>query len=355
MLSTTHPFQTDDAALTAIHDKVLATQHLDLEDVTALYASKDILALGWLANFVRERAHGQATRYNVDQILLSQPAAAGGCPLCGRPPQTVDIVLQVERAAAVVDEFIVLLGATGLSGLLRSIETLKKNWPQVPISALTAEEITSREWQRVTDLGNVRRYDTLHAPEVCASLRQAGADGLIGSGAEVFVPILRHRLWHHAGTAQQRAHARQAARAAGLGAPSFSLQSSENSSSPRRQAEDLLSFRDQPADRFAALTYAPDNTTSLHVPVTTGMQEMKQIAIARLVLDNVAHIRTYWEMLGGKLLQIALRFGASDLDGTPLADDEKVEERAKELAREIQVAGREPQAAKSIQKLVLIA
>jgi aminodeoxyfutalosine synthase len=350
-----HPFHTDDTALAAIHEKILANHRLDRGDVAALYASKDILALGWLANFVRERSHGKATRYNVDKVALSQAANAGGCPLCGRPPISVDVALQVEHAGVTVDEFVVLLGATGLSGLLRAIETLKKHWPQARVSALTAEEITSREWQRVTDLGNVRRYETLHAPEICTSLRQAGADSFIGSGVEVFVPTLRHRLWHHAGTARQRAEARQAARTAGLGAPCFHLQSGGNILDPQQQAEDLETYRDQPADAFAALSFDPDDTTSLRVPVTTGMQEMKQIAIARLALDNVAHIRTYWEMLGAKLLQIALRFGASDLDGTPLDVSENFDERSRELSREIEIAGREPHASQSTQKLVLVA
>lgn len=348
-----HVFQTDDPALSAIHEKVLANHRLDLSDVTALYASTDILALGWLANYVRERARGNATRCQVDRIATTPAVDAGGCPLCGRPPQSVDVLQQVERAGADVDEFVVLLGSAGLSGLLQSIRTLKQNWPQARISALTAEEITSREWKRVTDLGNVRRYDTLPVSEICTSLRQAGADSFIGSGVEVFVPMLRHRLWHHAGTPQQRAQARQAALAAGLAAPCFSLQANDGVPNSQQQAEALLTFRSVPSDAFVALSFDPDAETSLHLPVTTGMQEMKQIAIARLALDNAAHIRAYWEMLGGKLVQIALRFGASDLDGTPLDPKENIEERTKELAREIEVAGRQPQLTKSVRKLVL--
>jgi aminodeoxyfutalosine synthase len=335
----THPFQTDDPRLSVIHEKVVAQQLLDAVEVASLYASRDILAIGWLANLVRERMHGDATRYSVDSIVVSQAAQASGCALCGRPPQTVDVAAQVESTGGNVEELIVLNNAEKLDSLYRSIETLKKNVPQARIFALTVEEITTHR----------------EPTNVCASLRQAGADGLIGAGAESFLPALRHRLWHHAGTAEKRAEVRQAALAAGLDVPRFMVQRSGNAAGPQQQAEELLSFRGRPADSFAALSFDPDAGTSLNVSVTTGMQEMKQIAIARLALDNVKHIRAYWAMLGGKLLQIALRFGASDLDGTPLEIRENLDERKTELAPEIKVAGREPQEIPNNRKLVLLA
>ena len=126
-------------------------------------------------------------------------------------------------------------------------------------------------------------------------------------------------------------------------------------SNPEQQAKELLTFRDSDGESFAAVSFDPDASTSLNVPVTTGMQEMKQIAIARLALDPAAHIRTYWEMLGSKLVQIALRFGASALDGTPLDATEDLEARCSELAREIKVAGREPQQVRIRRKLVVLA
>lgn len=337
---TTHPFQTDDPRLRPIHEKVLAEQALVAEDVTALYLSKDILAIGWLANYVRERRHGQATLCAVDSLVVSRAATAAACGLCGRASAPVDIAAQVEQVGTEVDEFIVLNRDAEVAPLLGAVELLKTNWPHVRIAALTVEEIAGHTGSA-----------TWSAEKLCRSLREAGADALIGSGAEVFFPALRHRLWRHAGTAENRGEARRAALGAGLGVADYVVQ---RNGTPQQQADELLSFREHAAENFAALSFDPDATTTLSLPVTTGMQEMKQISIARLVLDDVAHIRAYGQMLGGKLLQIALRFGASWLDGTSLANAPRAEVEH-ELAREIQVAGREAKAVPSRKKAILIA
>lgn len=300
--STTHVFQADDPRLHAIHEKVIAKHPLDVADVAALYASKDILAIGWLANFVRERKHLNVTRFAVHEIGESNP-----------------------------DEYVVL--GEDFERVLKSVELLRKSAPKARVLAFTVEELAVRP----------------DAQEVISSLRQAGGDGLIGGGAEVFLPALRKRLWHNAGTVEQRAQVRESAVAAGLQVPLYIVQLE---ASPEAQAGELLSFRVRPAETFAALSFDPDATTNLNHPVTTGMQEMKQIAIARLALDNVEHIRAYGQMLGSKLLQIALRFGASDLDGTQ-PDGGNRSEQKKELAREISVAGREAQELPSKRKAVV--
>ncbi len=336
-----HPFQTDDARLRPVHEKVLARQSLDLADVSALFASKDILALGWLANYVREQKHGPATRYAVDMIVASAAANAAGCAICGRTRPQSSIDAQLEQAGTRFDEFIVLAhDPRNLEPCLRSVEAIKSHQPQARVSTSTVEEIAA------TNAGS--------AEDVCRSLLQAGADGLIGEGAEVFLPALRHRLWHHAGTAEQRMAVRQAALAAGLKVPLAMVQRSADS--PSQQAAELVGVRElaQNAASFASLSFVPDPITSLDLPVTTGIEEMKQIAIARLALESVDHIRAYWEMLGGKLLQIALRFGASDLDGASLDPGVNVEARRRELGREIQVAGREPHDSIHTRKLVLL-
>jgi aminodeoxyfutalosine synthase len=300
--ASTHPFQTDDPRLHAIHEKVIANHSLDAADVAALYASKDILAIGWLANYARERKHGNITRFAVHEIAESNP-----------------------------DEYVVL--GEDLGRVVSTIESLKRNAPNARVSAFTIDEISTHA----------------DAKEMISNLRQAGCDGLIGSGAEVFLPALRKRLWHHAGDAEQRALARELTLTAGLQVPLYIVQ---REASPEAQAAELISSRAHPAETFAALSFDPDATTNLNHPVTTGMQEMKQIAIARLALDNVEHIRAYGQMLGSKLLQIALRFGASDLDGTQL-DGGNLGERKKELEREIRVAGREAQLSPSKRKAVI--
>jgi aminodeoxyfutalosine synthase len=101
---------------------------------------------------------------------------------------------------------------------------------------------------------------------------------------------------------------------------------------------------------FIPLAFHPDNTPLAHLPKTTGILDLRQIAVSRLVLDNFPHIKAYWQMLTPKIAQIALRFGADDLDGTVV--EEKIYHDAgattpqgmhrQELIRLIQEAGREP-------------
>ena len=304
MKSTLHPFQTDDPQLRPVHEKVLAEQALEVAEITALYASKDILAIGWLANFVRERMHGNATRFAVNTI--SNEGDAGE----------------------------VLVVANGLDATLRVVERARKANPQATISAFTVEELAA--------LANPE--------EIAQQVRNAGADSLLGDGAEIFLPELRRRIWHHAPSFGKRSEARKAAIAAGLKTPFYIVQ---RGSSPAEQAQELLTFRERKAESFAAVSFDPDATTSATLNATTGMQEMKHIAIARLALPNMTHIRAYWQMLGGKLIQIALRFGASELDGTSLEGTIDPESRSRELAREISVAGREPKAIAPVRKIVV--
>lgn len=289
MKSTFHPFQTDDGKLRPIHEKVLANQPLDLADVTSLYDSKDILAVGWLANFVRERRHGNRTLAVASEIVDSSKGTH----------------------FAVIGES---------DKVLRKVEELRAGHPQAHIAALTVEQL-------VTKIGWFK------------TLKASGADGLLGDGIELFASNARQAVWNTVSTFQQRSEAREAAMAAGLEVPLYLVQ---RHASAEQQATELLSFRERAADSFAAISYPADLSTSLDLATTTGMQELKHVAVARLALHNVEHIRGYWQMLGGKLAQIALRFGASEIDGTSLDADVNPHQRRSELLREIEVAGREP-------------
>jgi aminodeoxyfutalosine synthase len=343
--STAHPFQTDDARLRAIHEKVVAKHRLDGADIAALYASKDILAIGWLANFVRERMHAHATRFCVASVAVSDAARVAACALCGKSPLAADVSQQLDQVDGNPEEIVLLNGdPRKLERLLRAIGAVRRRHPNVRVLAGTAGEIAE-----------VTKGDAAQIGEICRSLRAAGADGLAGEGAEVFIAPLRHRMWQHAGIPAAQAVIYRGAQAAGLAVPIQVVQRAATTA--EEQAAQMVAIRElaPTLTSFAVLSFDPDVSTSLDQPVTTGMQEMKQIAIARLALDNVAHIRAYWQMLGGKLIQISLRFGASELDGTPLDPGINREIRRRELAREIEVAGREAQEIKAPRKAVLLA
>lgn len=307
MKSTLRPFQTDDARLQAVHGKVLAGSALNGEDVAALYASKDVLAIGWLANFVRERAHGNSTNYVVNTILADAAASNS------------TEVMVLERS---------------FDATLHSAAQACREHPQASVSAMTVEELASQPIPS----------------DAARQLRESGVHSLIGGGAEVFMPSVRQRLWRTSTSWQRRAEAREAAFQAGLRVPLYVV---ERGGSAEEHAAELLSLADRKSDSFATLSFDPSETTSVSIPTTTGMQEMKQVAIARLVLPNTEHIRVYWQMLGGKLAQIALRFGASEVDGTALDPNVNPEFRRREVSREIAVAGREPKEIPPVRKIVL--
>lgn len=306
MKSTLHPFHTDDARLRAVHEKVASGAALAQRDVEALYASKDILAIGWLANFVRERLHGNVTNCVVNTVL--EEAAASNAP-----------------------EVVIVEGG---EDSLQRIARARRQFPQASISGSTAEELATQ-----SDLLSAARQ-----------LREAGATSLIGGGAEVFTTGVRQQFWGRSTPWQRRAEAREAAMQAGLRVPLYLV---DRGSSAEDQAAELLNLAVYKSDSFATLTFDPGATTSVSIPVTTGMQEMKQVAIARLALPQVQHIRVYWQMLGAKLAQIALRFGASEVDGTPLDPNVNPEFRRRELMREVAAAGREPKEIPGVRKLVL--
>ena len=308
MKSTLHPFHSDDPQLEAIHDKVIEGAVLDLRDVTTLHASKDILAIGWLANTVREQMHGNVTNAVVNTVsTAAEEVASAG-----------EIVI-LER---------------GIDAVLRSVEKHRQKHADAKISAFTVEELAAGE-------------NPDHAAQ---RLRQAGVTSLLGAGVEVFLPSVKQRIWGASMSWKQRAAAREAALSAGIRVPAYMVQKRQPG---EEQAQEVLSFRSFKCDSFASFSFEPDAATSASLAATTGMQEMKQIAIARLALPNVRHIRVYWHMLGGKLAQIALRFGASEVDGTALDPNVNPEFRRREVSREISAAGREPKEIPPVRRVVM--
>ena len=288
MKSTLHPFQTDDAKLRPIHEKVLAGQALDVADVSVLFTSADILAIGWLSNYIRERLHGNRTRA---------------------------ITSEINQANATH------FAVTGdLNRVLLKVEEIRSSHPEAQIAAGVLEELVGK-------------------PRSFATLKAAGADALLGDDVTLFVAGVRRAVWNTTSNFQQRFEARHAAMDAGLQVPLYLVQ---RPGSMEQQAAELLHFRDEPAESFVAISYPADSSASLNLTATTGMREMKQIAIARLALPKVKHIRVFWQMLGGKLAQIALRFGASEIDGTSLDVGVNPQQRGRELAREVEAAGQDP-------------
>jgi aminodeoxyfutalosine synthase len=351
-----HGFQTNDSRLLPIAEKLTARERLNFQDAVALYRSPDILALGWLANEVRERLHGNVTYFNVNRHINPTNVCVAACRLCafGRKKDapgayTMALDEAFETAASGYSEAVTEFHIVGglhpelpFQYYLDLIAGLKERFPQVHLKALTMVEIAF-----------LARRAKLSIEETLRQLKQAGLDSLPGGGAEIFNERVRRVICDHKIDGAQWLETARTAHRIGLKSNATMLYGHIENDEDR--ADHLIRLRDLQDETsgfqtFIPLAFHPANTPLAHLYTTTGMQDIKQIAVSRLVLDNFPHIKAYWQMLSPKIAQIALRFGADDVDGTVI--EEKIYHdagattpqgmRRSELERLIREAGREP-------------
>jgi len=351
-----HGFQTDDTRLRPIAEKVLGQERLSFEDGISLYRSPDILAVGWLANSVRERLWGDTTFFNVNRHINPTNVCVAACRLCafGRKKDTagaytmaLDEAWQTARSgySEAVTEFHIVGGLhpdLPFQYFLDLIAGLKERFPQVHLKAFTMVEVAF-----------LAKRAKLTIRETLEKLKQAGVDSLPGGGAEIFSDRVRRVICDHKIDGDQWIDTARLAHQIGLKSNATMLYGHvENDEDRVDHLLKLRTLQDETGgfQTFIPLAFHPDNTPLQHLPKTTGMLDIKQIAVSRLVLDNFPHIKAYWQMMTAKIAQIALRFGADDIDGTVV--EEKIYHdagattpqgmRRQELIRLIREAGREP-------------
>jgi aminodeoxyfutalosine synthase len=351
-----HGFQTDDPRLHPIAEKVLSSQRLSAEDAMALYRSGDVLAVGWLANFVRESLHGDTTYFNVNRHINPTNVCVAACRLCafGRKkdvPGAYTMALEEawEIAASGYSEEVTEFHIVGglhpdlpFEYFLDLISGLKERFPNVHLKAFTMVEVAY-----------LAKRAKLSICETLRRLKAAGVDSLPGGGAEIFADRVRHIICDHKIDGQQWLDTARTAHEIGLRSNATMLYGHIESDEDR--VDHLLKLRSLQDETggfqtFIPLAFHPANTPLAHLPTTTGMMDIRQIAVGRLVLDNFAHIKAYWQMLTPRIAQIALRFGADDIDGTVI--EEKIYHdagattpqglRRQELIRLVREAGRVP-------------
>jgi aminodeoxyfutalosine synthase len=205
----------------------------------------------------------------------------------------------------------------------------------------------------MVEVGYFARIAKLSIEETLRQMKEAGVDSLPGGGAEIFHPRVRKIICDHKVSGQMWLSIARKAHLAGLRTNATMLYGHVETEEER--VDHLLKLRELQDETggfvtFIPLAFHPDNTALQHLPKTTGMLDIKQIAVSRLVLDNFPHIKAYWQMMTAKIAQIALRFGADDIDGTVI--EEKIYHdagattpqgmRRQDLIRLIKEAGREP-------------
>jgi aminodeoxyfutalosine synthase len=349
-------FQTHDPRLEPIAAKVLAGERLDFNDGLALYGSADVLAVGWLANHVRERMHGDVTYFNVNRHINPTNVCVAACKLCafGRKkgdPAGYTMALEEawETAASGYSEAVTEFHIVG--GLhpdlpreyfLDLVRGLRQRFPKVHIKAFTMVEVAY-----------LARRAKLSIEDTLVKMRDAGVDSMPGGGAEIFAARVRSIICDHKIDGEEWLTTARLAHKLGFKTNATMLYGHiENDEDRVDHLLKLRALQDETGgfQTFIPLAFHPENTVLDHLPVTTGLTDIRQIAVSRLLLDNFAHIKAYWQMMTPKIAQISLRFGADDLDGTVI--EEKIYHDAgattpqgmtrKELCRLITEAGRTP-------------
>jgi len=320
------PFRDSDVA--DVLDRAVSGDRLSYDDGVRLFESDDLAGMGWAANRIREERHGNVAYYLKNRHINYSNVCKYDCFFCsfyrnsaddeGAWEWTVEQVL--EHVAAFKDtglqEFHIVGGVhpdLPFSYYTDMLRALRREHPGVALKAFTAIEIAY--FAELT--GKPIR-------DVLAELKDAGLDMLPGGGAEVFADRVRYKICKEKADADRWFEVHEAAHALGLPTNATLLYGHIETAGER--VDHILRLRDLQDSTngllsYIPLRYHPDNnilSRSKKNPLRgpTGVDVLKNVAVGRLLLDNVPHVKAYWVMLGIKPAQLALSYGADDLDGT---------------------------------------
>ncbi len=346
----------EDSRLHPIREKVDAGVRLDYDDGLTLYRSPDLLGVGWLGNVVRERLHGDTTYFNVNRHINPTDVCVASCRLCAfgkrvKDPRAYTMSLdQVWEIAGhgwseAITEFHIVGGLhpeLTLDWYCEMLRGLKVRFPQVHLKAFTMVEIAY-----------LAQRGRISPREVLVRLMDAGVESLPGGGAEIFCDRVRRVICDHKIDGAQWIEIARTAHELGLKSNCTMLYGHIENEEDR--VDHLIRLRElQDSTRglvtFIPLAFHPANTPLAHIASTSGFDDLKNIAVSRLMLDNIPHVKTHWIMMTPRIAQIAQRFGADDIDGTVV--EEKIYHdagattsqslRRSELLQLIRAAGRTP-------------
>ncbi len=350
------PIQFEDQTLVPLLDKVRDGERLTFDDGVQLYRTKDLLAVGYLANLVRERLQGNVTWFNVNRHINPTDVCVASCRLCafGKGVRDASAYTMTHEEvwhragmgwSEAITEFHIVAGlhpTLTLDWYCEMLRGLKERYPSVHLKAFTMVEI-----------GYFAQRAKLTVRQVLQKLKDAGMDSLPGGGAEVFHPRVRRIICDHKLTGEEWIETARTAHELGLHSNCTMLYGHLETEEDR--VDHLVRLRElQDATKgfqtFIPLAFHPENTALHHLPRTSGFMDLRNIAVSRLMLDNIPHIKAYWVMMTPQIAQIAQRFGADDLDGTII--EERIYHdagattaqgmRRQDLLRLIREAGRDP-------------
>lgn len=308
--------------LREISEKVEEGIRLTKDDAMTLINSNDIIYLGKLANKVKERKTGNYAYFNVNRHINLTNICVSRCKFCAFSRDKTDSDAYTMTIDEVVDaaNSARALGITELhivSGLhpdlpfdyyLEVIYKLKQTMPEVHIQAFTAVEIAY-----------FAKISNLTIEDVLIQLKKAGLGSLPGGGAEIFNQTVREALCPKKASTNEWLEVMRVAHTLGLKSNATMLYGHIETYEDR--IDHMLCLRNLQDETggfqsFIPLPFHPQNTQLSNFKKPTAFENLKMLAISRLVLDNFPHIKAFWIMLGLKVAQLSLFFGVDDLDGT---------------------------------------
>lgn len=310
--------------LRALATKVRDGVRLDAADALLCFATPHVLHLGLLANAVRRELHGDVAFYNVNRHINPTNVCVYtyNCKFCSfaalkDEPHAWQMSLEEvwknagDAGGNDVTEFHIVGGLhpdLDMSWYEEMLRGLKERFPKAHLKAFTAIEI-----------GWFAKREKLSIREVLERLVAAGLGSLPGGGAEIFHPEVREIICDGKLDADEWIEVHRVAHGMGLRSNCTMLYG--HVEKPEHRVDHLMRLRNLQDETggfnaFIPLAYHPENNYLGLKWHTTGTEDLRHLATARLVLDNIPHVKAYWVMVTPKLAQVALSFGADDLDGT---------------------------------------
>lgn len=318
-----------DPALLPIADKVERGERLDRDDARHLYASHDLIGLGTLADHANRRINGDRVWFSANQHINPTNVCIlrNTCTFCsyarmpkedGAYTRSLEEIYHeaAQATGSPTREFHIVGGLhpkLGLDYYVEMIRGLKERHPEVHIKALTAVE-----------MAHIARIEKVPVREVLIALKEAGLTSMPGGGAEVFSTAVRATIAERKLSGEEWLSVHREAHGLGIRSNCTMLYGHVETADDR--IEHLTALRELQDDTGGFLTYIPlayhteNNELGEELgrvgSATTGYEDLKNIAIGRLFLDNIPHIKTHWPMVTPFMSQIALAFGCDDVEGT---------------------------------------
>lgn len=310
-----------------IERKIINGERLNREEALFLFKSEDLHRIGELAEEVSKKINQNRVYFIVNRHINPTNICVNRCRFCafsrskGEPDayeMTIkEIVKNLKEAKQSLDYLSEVHIVSGLhpdwqfEHYLDIIQQIKKEFPSIGVKAFTAVEVDY-----------FSRISGLSIEETLIRLKEAGVDIMPGGGAEIFNSDVRAKICPEKISGERWLEIIKTAHSLGIKTNATMLYGHLESYEDR--VDHLLKLRDLQDQTggflaFIPLSYQPENT-QIKVPYPSGIDDLKTIAVSRLVLDNIPHIKAYWIMLGEKLAQLALLFGADCLEGTVIEE-----------------------------------